>query len=43
MQRPISNESGCNEMKYSGARDNEVRFGEIRQEDEVRRGENKKK
>jgi hypothetical protein len=43
MQTPINSESDCNGVKYSGARDNEVRFGEIGQGNEVRREENRKK
>jgi hypothetical protein len=43
MQRPINNELGCNGVKHSEARDDKVRFGEIRQENEVRRGKIRKK
>jgi hypothetical protein len=34
---------GCNGMKYSKIRDDKVRFGKVRQENEVKRGKIRKK
>jgi hypothetical protein len=43
MRVPNNNESGCNRVKYSKARDGEIRFGKVRQRNKVRRGEIRKK
>jgi hypothetical protein len=43
MQRPITSESDCKEIKYNKARDDKIRFSEIRQDNKVRRGEIRKK
>jgi hypothetical protein len=43
MQKPISSESSCNEIKYSEARDNKVRFSEVKYKNKVRREENREK
>jgi hypothetical protein len=43
MQGLINSELDCNEVKHSRIRNDEVRFGKIRQENKVRREEIKKK
>jgi hypothetical protein len=43
IQGPTNSESGCNGVKHSKVRDDKVRFGKIRQENEVRREKIKKK
>jgi hypothetical protein len=43
IQGLINSELGCNRVKHNKARDDEVRFGKIRPENEVRRGEIRKK
>jgi hypothetical protein len=43
MQGPINSKSGCNGVKHSGARDDEMRFGKMRQENEMRREKIRKK
>jgi hypothetical protein len=42
MQGPINSKSDCNGMKYSEAKNDKVRFGEVRQENEMRREEIRK-
>jgi hypothetical protein len=43
MRVPNNSESDCNEVKYSKARDGEVRFDKVRQGNKIRRGEIRKK
>jgi hypothetical protein len=43
MRIPNNNKSGCNEVKYSKTRDNEIRFGKVRQGNKIRRKEIRKK
>jgi hypothetical protein len=43
MQGPINSKSDCNKVKHSGTRDDKMRFGKVRQENEIKREKIRKK
>jgi hypothetical protein len=42
-QGPTNNKSGCNGVRHNKTRDDEVRFGKIRQKNKIKREEIRKK